>query len=232
MGELSRCRQPGVSDVIGEPDKSSQRTFGGRKRDLVCVPVRPRGGPPSTLTISTGALFVYRGTPSADLATELGLTSVPFEPRTYGIALEGRTSIGVDPRSVVEGLPLPPEDAAALLRTLTEAVAEYRANTDGASSPQTVAERLHELPDLPRRVVETAVRGGSVGRTEDPSTRSGTSPATSRWRRRTGGCSSTHAEPRRRCRVGGHRGDATRRRVSRVAGRRGRSRNPRASRTR
>jgi hypothetical protein len=28
MGELSRGRQPGVSDVIGEPDKSSRRIFG------------------------------------------------------------------------------------------------------------------------------------------------------------------------------------------------------------
>ena len=161
MGIAYHLRESGLDVLVLEAGAE----VGGRTRS---VPLPGGVG-------NTGALFVYRGTPSEDLATELGLESVPFEPRTYGIALDGRTSIGVDPRSVVAGLPLPPEDAAALLQTLTEAVAEYRANTEGgqlaetsaALAAQTVAERLRELPERARRVVETAVQGGSVGRTED-----------------------------------------------------------------
>jgi phytoene dehydrogenase-like protein len=161
VGTAYHLRDSGLDVLVLE----ARSEVGGRTRS-----VQLPGG-----ATNTGALFVYRGTPSEELATELGLAAVPFAPRTYGIAMEGRTSIGVDPDSVVDGLPLAPEDAAALLSTLTEAVAEYRANTEAgklaesseALAGQTVAERLRELPERARRVVETAVQGGSVGRTGD-----------------------------------------------------------------
>jgi len=161
VGTAYQLRHSGLDVVVLE----AAAEVGGRTRSVTL----PGGA------ANTGALFVYRGTPSEALAEELGLSAVPFRPRTYGIAMEGCTSVGSNPESVVEGLPLSANDAEMLLRTLNNAVAEYHANTSGgklseesdALAAQTVAERLRELPEQARRIVETAVRGGSVGRTED-----------------------------------------------------------------
>ncbi len=138
---------------------------GGRTRSVVLP-----GG-----RANTGALFVYRGTPSEHLATELDLPTVPFRPETYGIAMDGVTAVGADPATVVAGLPLGADDADALLTALQDAIADYRVYTSGGSlgsessslAEQTVADRLRALPDGARTVLETAVRGGSVGRPED-----------------------------------------------------------------
>lgn len=123
---------------------------------------------------NTGALFVYRGTPSEELVAELGLDAMPFEPTTYGISVGGGTAIGDSNTDVVNDLPLPADDRRALLTTLDRAVAEYRDHTRGGRltadaarlSGETVAERFRSLPPRARQVLETAVRGGAVGDTD------------------------------------------------------------------
>jgi monoamine oxidase len=123
---------------------------------------------------NAGALFLYRGTRSEELAAELGLPTVPFLPTTYGISEGGRTSVAPDLRELVDGLCLPDDERAALLGTLQDAVAEYRENTAGGQltrssaslADETVAERFATVPERARRILETAVQGGSVGRTD------------------------------------------------------------------
>jgi phytoene dehydrogenase-like protein len=161
IGTAYRLRDSGLRVKVLE----AQPEIGGRTKS-----VRLPGG-----MANTGALFAYRGTPSEDLVAELGLDAVPFEPSTYGIAVDGCTSIGTSNEEVVAGLPLSATDRAALLATLDDAVAEYRSTTRGGAftaqadrlAAETVAERFRPLPDGARRVLETAVRGGSVGDTEN-----------------------------------------------------------------
>lgn len=123
---------------------------------------------------NTGAQFVYRGTPSEELVTELGLATIPFEPTTYGVTLDGHTVVGSSNTAVVDGLPLTVDERRSLLTFLDEAVEEYhRSTTHGVFTAaaerladRTVAERLQELPPRVREIVETAVRGGAVGDTD------------------------------------------------------------------
>lgn len=155
-----RLRDSGLSVKVLE----EQPEPGGRTKS-----VRLPGG-----MANTGALFAYRGTPSEELVAELGLDAVPFEPTTYGISVDGCTSIGTSNTDVVKALPLPADDRGALLATLDRAVAEYRDNTRGGRftanahhlAGETVAQRFRSLPTRAREVLETAVRGGSVGDTE------------------------------------------------------------------
>ncbi|WP_433502589.1 flavin monoamine oxidase family protein [Pseudonocardia halophobica] len=123
---------------------------------------------------NTGALFLYRGTRSEEVAAELGLSTVPFLPTTYGISEGGRTSVSSDLQDLVDGLHLADDERAALLGTLQDAVAEYRGYTAGGQlsrsstslAAETVAQRFATLPERARRILETAVQGGSVGRTD------------------------------------------------------------------
>ncbi|GAB3292060.1 flavin monoamine oxidase family protein [Parasphingorhabdus pacifica] len=165
VGTAYQLRDSGLDVKVVE----EQPDPGGRTKSL-----RLPGG-----MANTGALFAYRGTPSEELVAELGLDAVPFEPTTYGISVDGRTSIGASNADVVNGLPLPADDREALLATLDRAVAEYRDTTRGGRfTPQadhldgeTVAQRFRSLPAGARKVLETAVRGGSVGDTENLSAR-------------------------------------------------------------
>jgi len=103
------------------------------------------------------------------------LSAEEFRPTTYGIAHQGRTSVAGELDAVVAGLDLRSDEATALLQVLSSAVAEYRANTHaGQLAPlsadlarETVAQRFADLPPVTRRIVETAVQGGSVGRSQD-----------------------------------------------------------------
>lgn len=124
---------------------------------------------------NTGAQFVYRGTPSEELATELGLDAIEFRPTTYGIAVDGRTSVAGSTAEVVDGLGWTAPDRDALLQFLDDAVEEYRTTTSGGVfnaaadelADQTVAERLSKLPTRVARVIQTAVRGGAVGEPDE-----------------------------------------------------------------
>lgn len=161
IGTAYRLRDAGLSVKVLE----AADAVGGRTRS-VSLP----GG-----MANTGAQFVYRGTPSEELVAELGLETVEFRPTTYGISVDGRTSVGESNREVVDGLGWSGTDRDALLRFLDEAVDEYRATTSGGAftakaeqlADQTVADRLRSLPPRVAKIIETAVRGGAVGDPED-----------------------------------------------------------------
>lgn len=157
IGCAYRLRDSGLEIKVLEADDQ----VGGRTRGVMLP-----GG-----IANPGAQFAYRATPSEELATELGLAAIPFEPTTYGISVDGMTSIGSSNAEVVDGLGWAGDDRDTLVRVLDEAVAEYRATTEGgaltersdALASETVADRLKVLPERVARVIESAVRGGSVG---------------------------------------------------------------------
>jgi protoporphyrinogen oxidase len=134
---------------------------GGRTRS-----VQLAGAP-----VNTGAMFIYRGTRAETLTGELGLETAPFHPSTYGVHIDGVTSVAASSVEVVERLPLPAESKAALITFMENLASEYRATVSGGSitdkaaglEHETVAARLEGLPQPARSVIEAAVRGGSVG---------------------------------------------------------------------
>ncbi|MDR6414475.1 NAD(P)/FAD-dependent oxidoreductase [Pseudarthrobacter sulfonivorans] len=121
--------------------------------------------------VNTGAMFIYRGTRAETLAKELRQDTVPFHPATYGVHIDGVTSVAGSTPDVVEKLPLPQASKDALVAFMDGLEREYRENvSDGAITGkaaglgnETVASRLEGLPGPARSVIEAAVRGGSVG---------------------------------------------------------------------
>ena len=112
----------------------------------------PVAGVPS----STGALFVYRGTPAEQLATELGIRTVAFAPETYGVHVKGTTVVDTDNDRLIDRLPVSTtarEQLRAFVHTSLEEYAQYtrsgRLTDDAATlSGLTLAERLRGLePD-------------------------------------------------------------------------------------
>jgi hypothetical protein len=51
---------------------------------------------------STGALFVYRGTPAEELAAELGIRTAAFTPDTYGIHVNNETVVDSDNHRLID----------------------------------------------------------------------------------------------------------------------------------
>ncbi|WP_427132225.1 flavin monoamine oxidase family protein [Pseudarthrobacter sp. S9] len=135
--------------------------IGGRTRsvDLAGAPV------------NTGAMFIYRGTRAEALALELDQVTSPFRPETYGVHIDGVTSVARSTAELVGKLPLSSESRKALADFMEGLSREYMANVSGGTIKdtaaglvsETVAARLVGLPEAARRVIETAVRGGSVG---------------------------------------------------------------------
>lgn len=135
--------------------------IGGRTRS-----VQLAGAP-----VNTGAMFIYRGTRAEKLARELNQETAPFHPATYGVHIDGVTSVAGSTPEIAERLPLPTESKAALVHFMEGLAREYRDNvvdgtiTDKAAglANETVAARLEGLPGPARSVIESAVRGGAVG---------------------------------------------------------------------
>jgi monoamine oxidase len=135
--------------------------IGGRTRSVELA-----GAP-----VNTGAMFIYRGTRAEELAKELGQETEPFHPGTYGVHIDGVTSVAGSTREIVECLPLPADSKTALADFMEGLAREYRENvsdgtiTDKAAglANETVAARLEGLPGPARSVIEAAVRGGAVG---------------------------------------------------------------------
>lgn len=121
--------------------------------------------------VNTGAMFIYRGTRAEMLAKELDQETTPFHPDTYGVHIDGVTSVARSTAEVVENLPLDPESKAALADFMEGLAREYRDNvSDGTITTkaaglanETVAARLEGLPGPARSIIESAVRGGAVG---------------------------------------------------------------------
>jgi protoporphyrinogen oxidase len=130
--------------------------------------------PVAGLPSNTGALFVYRGTPAEELATELGIRTVAFAPDTYGIHVNGTTVVDTDNNRLIDRLPLSHtarEQLRAFVHTSLAEYAQYTRSgrlTDDASalSGRTVAERLRGLEPDAVEIITRAIRGGSVA---DPS---------------------------------------------------------------
>ncbi|WP_258804152.1 flavin monoamine oxidase family protein [Pseudarthrobacter sp. NS4] len=135
--------------------------IGGRTRS-----VQLAGAP-----VNTGAMFIYRGTRAESLARELEQETAPFHPKTYGVHIDGVTSVARSTAEVVKQLPLSAESKSALIRFMDDLADEYTENvsegtiTDKASAlvNETVAARLEGLPGPARSIIEAAVCGGSVG---------------------------------------------------------------------
>jgi monoamine oxidase len=135
--------------------------IGGRteSRDLAGEPV------------NTGAMFIYRGTRAESLAQELGLPTAAFRPTTYGIHIDGVTSVASTTREVVANLPIEPGAKASLEQFMDSIASEYSENVSGGTiaesaadmAHQTVAARLVGLAGPARSIIESAVRGGAVG---------------------------------------------------------------------
>lgn len=157
VGTAYQLRNSGLSIKVLEASPE----VGGRTKS-----VRLPGG-----VANTGAQFVYVGTRTHELVEELGLDSIPFEPGTYGIALDGSTSVGRTNMEVVSRLPLTGNERAELLLLLDDSVNEYAAMTTGgvftdraeSLATVTVAERLEKLSPRVRDIVATAIRAGAVG---------------------------------------------------------------------
>jgi protoporphyrinogen oxidase len=121
--------------------------------------------------VNTGAMFIYRGTRAEELAKELDQETAPFHPATYGVHIDGVTSVAGSTPDVVKPLPLPADSKAALIDFMEGLAREYRDNVSEGTittkaaglANETVAARLEGLPGPARSVIESAVRGGAVG---------------------------------------------------------------------
>ncbi|QOT15509.1 NAD(P)/FAD-dependent oxidoreductase [Paenarthrobacter sp. YJN-5] len=120
--------------------------------------------------VNMGAMFVYSGTASHELALELGVPLVPFEPKTFGLHVNGETVVSADNGELVGRLPLSEESKAALLAFIERAGAEYFANTVGGQlkpatpgfGDESAQSRIDDLPDDVQELLTAAIRGGSV----------------------------------------------------------------------
>ncbi len=122
--------------------------------------------------INLGAMFVYSGTPSHDLALSLGVPLVPFEPASFGIHVNGETVVANDNAELVANLPLPQASKDALSAFMERASKEYFNNTSGGQlrpvskdyGDMSAQAQLDGLPAEVQEILEAAIRGGSVAR--------------------------------------------------------------------
>ncbi|NQD88187.1 FAD-dependent oxidoreductase [Paenarthrobacter sp. CM16] len=120
--------------------------------------------------VNMGAMFVYAGTASHELAAELGINLEPFEPTTFGIHVNGETVVSTDNDDLVERLPLTEESRNGLRAFIDRATSEYYANTvNGQLRPATpgfgeesAQSRISDLPQEVQEILTAAIRGGSV----------------------------------------------------------------------
>ena len=120
---------------------------------------------------NSGAMFVYRGTKSEELVHELGIRTVPFLPKTYGIHVNGKTVVAETNEDVVAGLNLTESEKTELIKFIDTSLTEYQDYVNDRTSAgeldklsgETVAERIDGLQPSVRDIIATAIRGGAVG---------------------------------------------------------------------
>jgi protoporphyrinogen oxidase len=121
---------------------------------------------------NSGALFIYRNTRTEELAAELGLDVVPFEPTTYGIHVNGETIVAETNEDLVARLDLTDSEKTELSEFIESALREYHEYTSdgvldqdehGRLATETIAERLTGLRPAVRDIIDAAMRGGAVG---------------------------------------------------------------------
>lgn len=120
---------------------------------------------------NSGAMFIYRDTATEEIASELGVETVPFRPDTYGIHVNGSTVVAETNEDLVAGLNLTPSERAELKEFIDSSLQEYAESTSNGVlrndlrqlADETVADRLYGLQPAVRDIVATAIRGGAVG---------------------------------------------------------------------
>lgn len=120
---------------------------------------------------NSGAMFVYRGTKTEELVHELGIPTVPFLPKTYGIHMNGKTVVAETNEDVVAGLNLTECEKTELMKFIDTSLTEYQDYVNDRTSAgeldklsnETVAERIDGLQPSVRDIISTAIRGGAVG---------------------------------------------------------------------
>lgn len=128
------------------------------------------GGFPS----NTGAMFVYRGTPSEELALELGIRTAAFTPTTFGIHINGVTVVDSDNSRLIDRLPINKKAKSQLSEFIATTMTDYQAMTDGGRltaksghiAEQTVADRFHGLEAEVMDIITHGVQGGGVASPE------------------------------------------------------------------
>jgi protoporphyrinogen oxidase len=130
-------------------------------------------------SINTGALFVYEGTRSAQLCSELGVDWLPVEPKTFAVHVNGETVVSEDSEEVAENLPMDPEareDFLRVVRLMRETYAKY-GGRDMVGSEEiadvTLAEFLGPLHPDAAALVEASVIAAVVGKPDELSAQYG-----------------------------------------------------------
>lgn len=124
--------------------------------------------------VNLGAMFVYAGTPSHELALELGIPLSPFHPETLGIHVGDTTVVGRDNAEIVDRLPLPETSRQALRDFFAASSQIYFDNTDGGALAAdeelgriTAQDQLDDLPEDVQEILVAAIRGGAVAHPSD-----------------------------------------------------------------
>jgi predicted NAD/FAD-dependent oxidoreductase len=153
-------RDDGLDVIVLEADDE----VGGRTRSVSV------GG----FASNAGAMFVYRGTPSERLVHDLGIRTEPFVPTTFGIHVNGDTTVDSNNDRLIDRLKISDLSRRQLREFVAASMAEYSALTDaggltaGASQivDDKISERLVGLEPDVVSIIRHAVRGGGVA---DPS---------------------------------------------------------------
>ena len=161
MGTAYYLRNSGLDVLILE----SSHDIGGRSHTVQLA----------GRSANTGAMFVYRGTKTEELVNELGIQTVPFLPRTYGIHLNGKTVVAETNNDVVAGLTLADSEKTELIKFIDTSLTEYQDYVNDRTSAteldklsdETMAERMAGLQPAVREIIETAIQGGAVGKPEN-----------------------------------------------------------------
>jgi len=152
-------RRRGLQVAVLERDEA----VGGRTltADLAGVPV------------NTGAVWVYVGTESAAMCTELGIQTHPVSPPTFGVHLGDTTVLAREDSELIERLPLGPDARRQFADVLATVRKEYAKGVSAAGltadsadlAGMTLVDQLGEVDDRVWEIVRNAVTGGS---TADP----------------------------------------------------------------
>jgi protoporphyrinogen oxidase len=114
--------------------------------------------------VNAGAVYVYRGTATEQLCSELDIGWLPVEPMTFGIHYRGETVVASTTAELVDGLPLTSDARTALAKTLSKVeaeYAEYSTNGDAMTVPAlgnvSFREHLGTLQPDVMEIIDTAL---------------------------------------------------------------------------
>lgn len=120
------------------------------------------------VTINTGAMFVYTGTDTDKLCAELGIDYEPVEPRTFGVHIDGQTTLGTRSEDLADMLPISEEgrqDVKRLVGSLTAAYGEHGKDLSDADelSKVSLSDFVGPMSEEAWDIIWSAVAGACVG---------------------------------------------------------------------